>query len=282
MNKDIRLAVTFPDHPKTVRLINRLGLEGVWSLIRLWLFAAQQRPDGRLVNMDVEDIAIAAKWPHDAKEFVETLLDPKIRFLEQGNDGYLIIHDWHEHNTYAAHAQERSEKARKAAVAKWEKRLKGATSKGKQCTEHDLALREGQSGNAPSPSPSQEKEYSSEILGLTNLLADKVLINNPNHRYLSNGKKEETVLRWSDAIDKLHRIDKQTIEDIRAMIEWCQGDPFWKLNILSAKKLRDQWDQLYPKMKAKKKMRLADGNYQTALTENDPIDRLSKEMGLAL
>lgn len=91
-----------------------------------------------------------------------------------------------------------------------------------------------------------------EILNLSNLLADKILINNPKHRYLSNEKREKTVQRWAEAIEELHRIDKQAIEEIRDVIEWCQDDPFWKLNILSAKKLRDQWDQLYLKMKAKK------------------------------
>ena len=61
MNVDIRPSVTFFDHPKTIRLIERLGLEGAWALLRLWVFTAQYRPDGRLNDLDEEDIAIAAK-----------------------------------------------------------------------------------------------------------------------------------------------------------------------------------------------------------------------------
>lgn len=95
--------------------------------------------------------------------------------------------------------------------------------------------------------------FDSEILELSNLLANKILFNNPKHRLLSNEKKEDTILRWADAVDKLHRIDKQTIEDIQIVIEWCQNDPFWKQNILSGDKLREKWDQLYPKAKAAKK-----------------------------
>jgi phage replication O-like protein O len=106
--------------------------------------------------------------------------------------------------------------------------------------------------------PQKKKEkrnltiFSSEVTELSNLLADKILSNNPKHRSL-NGKKENTVLKWCDAIDKLHRIDKQSIEDIRLVIEWCQADSFWKQNILSSEKLRKNWDTIYPKAKASRK-----------------------------
>lgn len=46
--QDIRLSVHFPDHPKTVKLERRLGFQGVRSLLSLWAWAAQNRPDGDL------------------------------------------------------------------------------------------------------------------------------------------------------------------------------------------------------------------------------------------
>jgi phage replication O-like protein O len=91
------------------------------------------------------------------------------------------------------------------------------------------------------------KEYSPEIIELSTLLAEKILSNNPKHRELSNGKFQTKVNLWADPIEKLHRIDKQRVEDIRAVIEWSQADSFWKQNILSGDKLREKWDQLYPK-----------------------------------
>jgi len=93
----------------------------------------------------------------------------------------------------------------------------------------------------------EEEKYSPDILRLSGLLAEKILTNNPKHTRLSNGRYQETVEKWADAIDKLHRIDQQSLEDISQVIEWCQSDLFWKGNILSGAKLRKQWDQLYPK-----------------------------------
>lgn len=92
--------------------------------------------------------------------------------------------------------------------------------------------------------------YSSETLELTNLLADRILANNPKHRLLSNSNREATIQKWAESVDKLLRIDGQSFEDIKDVIAWCQKDSFWKLNILSGATLRKQWDYLYPKMRA--------------------------------
>ncbi|MGR5914590.1 hypothetical protein ACT7DA_20990 [Bacillus pacificus] len=40
---------------------------------------------------------------------------------------------------------------------------------------------------------------------------------------------------------------------IACVIDWCQNDDFWHTNILSADKLRKQFDQLFMKMQADKK-----------------------------
>lgn len=89
-----------------------------------------------------------------------------------------------------------------------------------------------------------------EALRLSGLLADNILINVPAYRELQPGKRETTVERWAQDIDKLARIDNQSIPDIEATILWCQKDDFWKDNILSGSKLREKWDKLQIKMKA--------------------------------
>jgi len=38
--------------------------------------------------------------------------------------------------------------------------------------------------------------------------------------------------------------DGRTEEHVRAVIDWCQDDTFWKANILSMPKLREQFDRL--------------------------------------
>jgi hypothetical protein len=108
MNTDIRLSIDFWDHPKTVKLERLLGLKGIKSLQILWLWVAQNRSTGRLRGLDVEDIEIAAKWDGEAGKLIEGLLS--LRWLDKNGDGF-ALHDWSDHNSWAAEAEQRSEKA---------------------------------------------------------------------------------------------------------------------------------------------------------------------------
>ncbi len=117
MNTDFRLSVEFIGHHKTLKLESRLGGEGILALIRLWSYAAKNRPDGDLVNMTEEDIAIAAGWRSEAKDdFAQQLLE--IGFLDKEGDLY-ILHDWLEHNAWAADADNRSNEARFNILKRW-------------------------------------------------------------------------------------------------------------------------------------------------------------------
>jgi len=144
MNTDIRISISFPDHPKTVKLEKKLGPQGPLSLIYLWIFASQRRPSGVLDGMDEDDIAIAAKWPKASKQFIDALISVKFISCDKGT---YTIHDWKENNPYAAHATQRAEKAKKAAQARW------SYKQDDKCSEQDQALPLAQNSNAPSPAP---------------------------------------------------------------------------------------------------------------------------------
>ena len=112
MNSDIRISIGFLDHPKTIKLKKELGWEGIESLMRLWFFVAQYKPDGVLSHMDAEEVEIASKWNGRPGLFVSTA--QKLRLLDH-EDGTFSLHDWDEHNSYCVHAMDRKEQARKAA-----------------------------------------------------------------------------------------------------------------------------------------------------------------------
>lgn len=149
MNKDFRVAVSFPHHPKTKKLIRQLGYESVYSLINLWSFVAMNKPNGVLNNMDIDDIEIASDWNGECSKFVLALLEHK--FIDEIN-GVYSVHDWKDHNGYAFYSPERSEKAKKAAESRW----------GKKNKNNDLMLNDAKGmlqaspSNAPSPSPSPD------------------------------------------------------------------------------------------------------------------------------
>lgn len=81
----------------------------------------------------------------------------------------------------------------------------------------------------------------SKEMNLSKLLFSLMQINNPK-------AKQPNFQNWSKEFDYILRIDKKNIEEVERVIKWCQHDSFWKSNILSPKKLREKYDQLYLKM----------------------------------
>ena len=86
-----------------------LGVEGPKHLQILWLWVAQNKPDGILSNLDVDDIEFVSRWRGESGAFVSALME--LHWLDQV-DGVYALHDWVEHNGYASSAGDRSDKAR--------------------------------------------------------------------------------------------------------------------------------------------------------------------------
>ena len=128
MNTDIRLLISFKNHRKRKRLRMILGPDSTDYLIDLWLTVAEQRPDGVLTDWDEFDIAVAAGWQKEPRELVDALLETK--WINKPNGCYKI-HDWDEHQGWACGAKKRSDVAKKAAEARWEKRYNGKPKDGK-------------------------------------------------------------------------------------------------------------------------------------------------------
>ena len=89
----------------------------------------------------------------------------------------------------------------------------------------------------PSLEPSiNTRTYGFEIHAACNLLADLIE---------ANGSRRPAVNdKWLSDMERLHKIDERSWEQITKAIEWCQADDFWRGNILSPAKLRKQYDQL--------------------------------------
>jgi hypothetical protein len=152
MADDARLSTALPRHPKTVKLKRRLSGDGCWSLVCLFLWVADNRCDGNLEGLSTEDIEIASDWSGDAGVFVASLSE--VGFLD-GDDGKFSIHDWAEHNPYAASKGMRVEAARNAARKRW------------GCDQHADGMPSAQKGNAhhhttPHPTP-QTKDRTFEL-----------------------------------------------------------------------------------------------------------------------
>lgn len=87
-----------------------------------------------------------------------------------------------------------------------------------------------------------------QFLPLAQLLAD--LIERNDSRYFKRRDKAKTVQKWANDIRLLVEADGYSAAEVEAVIRWCQTDDFWKSNILSAGKLREQFTRL--RMQAEK------------------------------
>lgn len=83
---------------------------------------------------------------------------------------------------------------------------------------------------------------SSDVLSLCNRLASLISLNDPKADPQSRSE------RWLTDMRLLLADRNGDIEEVRAVIEWCQRDSFWRSNILSPGKLRKQFTQLKLRM----------------------------------
>jgi hypothetical protein len=90
-------------------------------------------------------------------------------------------------------------------------------------------------GSAPQ-TPDDPEELREDVERLCKHLADRIE---------GNGSKRPTIgKKWRDAARLLMDKDGRTEAQVRAAIDWCQNDEFWKSNVMSMSTLREQYDRL--------------------------------------
>lgn len=110
MSLYVRVQSSFWTNRKTLRLRVILGNDAFWIPPRLWSYAAENQPDGDFEDYSAEELAMLLGYNGNAQAMLEAL--QQAGFL----DGK-VIHAWEEHNDYH---RVYSERAKKAAQAKWE------------------------------------------------------------------------------------------------------------------------------------------------------------------
>jgi hypothetical protein len=266
MAEDCRLSTALPSHPKTLKLERRLGDAGCWALTKLFLWAAGNKSDGDLGGMSDEEIELSVRWGGESGAFVRALVE--VRFLD-GATGSYAIHDWDEHNPWAAARGLRIEAARKAAAVRWQTRGEAPVASDSDAVRMPVASGAHADrnaggnavGNAPTqPNPTQVKtstskpngfdqprssskrknqEPSREAVRLAALLKAEILRNKPDFNFRLDQERS-----WAVAADRMLRLDHRKPEQVADLIRWVQHDEFWMSNVLSMDTLRDKFDQL--------------------------------------
>lgn len=81
---------------------------------------------------------------------------------------------------------------------------------------------------------------------LAALLLDLILKLNPK-------AKKPNLNSWTADIDNLIRLDGRSAKEVEKVIRWSLADDFWCKNILSGRKLREKFDQLFVSMQTQNK-----------------------------
>lgn len=112
---DIRIPAGWLEHPKTRKLARRCGSDGVMCLLRLWLWAAANRPSGDLSGLDDDDIEIAAGWSGEVGMFAAALR--ALRWVDGAGPEGWALHEWGVYQPWVVASPARSDRARLTRMA---------------------------------------------------------------------------------------------------------------------------------------------------------------------
>ena len=114
MISDIRVNVLLRGHRKLRRLEKSIGPGACGYLINLWIATAVSRPDGVLIGWTNGDIAEEVGWQGNPDELIEAY--KSAGWIDQRDDGVVIVHDWATHQGWATGANDRSNRQRFKAL----------------------------------------------------------------------------------------------------------------------------------------------------------------------
>jgi hypothetical protein len=101
-----------PEHPKSLRLCAALMNPLGWAyVIKLWRWCCKYAPDGDLTEFGAEEIEYGLGWTLDAGKLYAAL--KTARFIEDTEDGRVLVHDWMEHQGRAIKKMEKDAKRKR-------------------------------------------------------------------------------------------------------------------------------------------------------------------------
>lgn len=118
--------------------------------------------------------------------------------------------------------------------------------------------------NVKEKSTRSKYNFEQSHLQLAELLFKQIQKNNPNH-------KKPNLESWANTFRLMMERDGRTGKEIQDVILWTQQDDFWYKNVLSANKLREQYDRLVLQMKDDNKGGKTNGetSFKTDYTKYD-------------
>lgn len=167
--------------------------------------------------------------------------------------GKATVHDYLEHQRSSIDVKGASEKAKRAAGARWD----ASSNASSNASSMPDAMPDASESAMPRERGEREErdiknKSAADAPDATRALA---LVNNRTDvdrlcahladRIAEDGSKRPSITKsWLDAARLMLDKDQRPEHEIHAAIDWCQDHHFWRTNILSMPKLREKFDQL--------------------------------------
>ena len=254
--------------PKLKRFCRKLEIprpHGLGLLVDLWLWAAEQQiPEGNISTLHRADIAAEIDWPQeraDALWEALTATGPVTQEHPKGEPGFVLeggrIHKWEEFRLAYEHGQVKREEQRdkvRKRVERFRQRQRNRNLTGNDqvtgCntptrpyqTIPDQTIEKGRESGEEGSQETGEEATADNQTRLARYLRSLIIRNDPGARVPKDGTKAWST--WILEAERILRIDKRPVEEVRAVILWSQNDDFWRGNILSIPTLRKKFTQL--------------------------------------
>lgn len=281
----IKLKTTMFDDEK-IRLIESMpeadAVINIW--IRLLVLAGKTNDSGliyiqRNMPYTVEMLAtLFGKKVNVVRLAIDTL--SKFDMINTNEDGAIEIVNWEKHQNIDGMDRVKKLGAERVKRYRERKKLDGksnvtgnVTVTGSNATDSDSDSdtesdnkKNGPTFAEPSP-PDQPREnktkkepkhYATDSAEyeLASHLLERIIGNNPDYekkKLMQPAYRERKLQKWADVIRLTIERDGHTPQQIHNMIDWAQNNDFWWPNILSASKLRDQYEKLKSQALAERK-----------------------------
>jgi hypothetical protein len=225
----------------------RLQAVGLWSLAGTW--SAKEETDGFIPEYVLEELCGTTGV---ANQLVQAGLweivkgsseDPTDILQASSRDPRLsgwVYRNWSKYQPTKAELEENREKER-IRKANYRKSQRDTDGTGMGQTEGHHPESEHPDPTRPDPTHIEEAKASSveireDVQRLCKVLADLIEANGSNRPKITK--------TWTDSARRMVDVDGREPVKTENLIRWCQGNSFWRKNILSMPTFREKFDQL--------------------------------------
>lgn len=243
----------------------RLAAVGLWTMAGNW--SAKELTDGVVPKYVLDELGATPKliqalidarlWDDGRSTEARSRLDGTSAeaWSSAGDCGPCIVfHNWPKYQPTRDGVEEERRKSAERQ-ARWRDRHKGETGESPVSNDVTDAFVERPSpvSNSAPTRPDPTRTTSNEVVGdSSSSVADAPtrpdvdrICQHLADRIEANGSKRPTITKaWHDEARRLLDLDEREEASVIRAIDWCQGDPFWRSNVLSMPTLRKKYDQL--------------------------------------